>query len=318
MTTPVAVTVLRLYAARTREIMDLVVADDPRVHCADDGEGDAAEPTGAPCDKASANDARSGGGDGVRARAAALTEDLAENFEGRKAMQVTYYEPEPQFRAASSLQRLDGPSTDDSHLALSARRSGMGQHFDSRGRYLSIATMSLRASVKLVQIRHGPKDCMQRSELQLLPRSIYLMSGPARANCQAQRNHEDCHCCWMHGIETDLTEPQGRIGVTLRQLAQLALDEAKVKRDADERAARDAYAYAPLTRKRAVHDEEAPAPAPAPVPKKRRQKPAAAEQPEVVEEEAPAAELRVGGGAVDKETGQAFRVVGKTKGWWTV
>jgi hypothetical protein len=38
----------------------------------------------------------------VRARAAALTEDLAENFEGRKAMQVTYYEPEPQFRVGSS------------------------------------------------------------------------------------------------------------------------------------------------------------------------------------------------------------------------
>ena len=35
MTTPVAVTVLRLYAARTREIMDLVVADDPRVRYAD-------------------------------------------------------------------------------------------------------------------------------------------------------------------------------------------------------------------------------------------------------------------------------------------
>ena len=114
----------------------------------------------------------------------------------------------------------------------------------------------------------------------------------------------------------------------MRQLAPLALHEADVKRDDDERVARDAYAYAPLTRKRAVHDEEAPAPAPAPVPKKRRQKPAAAEQheeeeapaeqPEVVEEEAPAAELRVGGGAVDKETGQAFRVVGKTKGWWTV
>ena len=96
-TTPVAVTVLRLYAARIRKIMDLVVNEDPRVRYAEDGEGDAAEPIGEPCDKASANDARSGGGDGVRARAAALTEDLAENFEGRKAMQVTYYEPEPQF-----------------------------------------------------------------------------------------------------------------------------------------------------------------------------------------------------------------------------
>ena len=62
----------------------------------------------------------------------------------------------------------------------------MAQHFDSRSRFLSIATMSLRASVKLVQIRaasRGPKDGMQRSEIRLLPRSIYLMSGPARANC---------------------------------------------------------------------------------------------------------------------------------------
>ena len=36
------------------------------------------------------------------------------------------------------------------------------------------------------------------------------------------------------------------------------------------------------------------------------------------EEEAAALELRVGGGAVDGETGQTCRVVGKTKGWWTV
>ena len=89
MNTTIAETVLRLYAARIRKIMDLVVVEDPRVRYAEDGEGDAAEPTGEPCDKASANDARSGGGDGVRARAAALTDDLAENFEGRKAMQVT-------------------------------------------------------------------------------------------------------------------------------------------------------------------------------------------------------------------------------------
>ena len=62
---------LRLYAARIRKIMDLVVNEDPRVRYAEDGEGDAAEPVGEPCDKASANDARSGGGDGVRARATA-------------------------------------------------------------------------------------------------------------------------------------------------------------------------------------------------------------------------------------------------------
>ena len=89
----------------------------------------------------------------------------------------------------------------------------MAQHFDSRSRFLSIATMSLRASVKLVQIRaasRGPKDGMQRSEIRLLPRSIYLMSGPARANChlkdepniQAQGNHKGCPCCWTHGIDT--------------------------------------------------------------------------------------------------------------------
>ena len=114
----------------------------------------------------------------------------------------------------------------------------MAQHFDSRSRFLSIATMSLRASVKLVQIRaasRGPKDGMQRSEIRLLPRSIYLMSGPARANChlkddpniQASRNHKDCPCCWTHGIDTDQTEAQGRIGVTFRQLAPWALHEAR-------------------------------------------------------------------------------------------
>ena len=126
----------------------------------------------------------------------------------------------------------------------------MAQHFDSRSRFLSIATMSLRASVKLVQIRaasRGPKDGMQRSEIRLLPRSIYLMSGPARANChlkddpnvQASRNHKDCPCCWTHGIDTDQTEAQGRIGVTFRQLAPWALHEAELKRLADERAERD-------------------------------------------------------------------------------
>ena len=126
----------------------------------------------------------------------------------------------------------------------------MAQHFDSRSRFLSIATMSLRASVKLVQIRaasRGPKDGMQHSEIRLLPRSIYLMSGPARANChlkddpnvQASRNHKDCPCCWTHGIDTDQTEAQGRIGVTFRQLAPWALHEAELKRLADERAERD-------------------------------------------------------------------------------
>ena len=126
----------------------------------------------------------------------------------------------------------------------------MAQHFDSRSRFLSIATMSLRASVKLVQIRaasRGPKDGMQRSEIRLLPRSIYLMSGPARANChlkdepniQAQGNHKGCPCCWTHGIDTDQTEAQGRIGVTFRQLAPWALHEAELKRLADERAERD-------------------------------------------------------------------------------
>ena len=116
----------------------------------------------------------------------------------------------------------------------------MAQHFDSRSRFLSIATMSLRASVKLVQIRaasRGPKDGMQRSEIRLLPRSIYLMSGPARANChlkdepnvQAQGNHKGCPCCWTHGIDTDQTEAQGRIGVTFRQLAPWALHEAELR-----------------------------------------------------------------------------------------
>ena len=57
MNTTIAETVLRLYAARIRKIMDLVVVEDPRVRYAEDGEGDAAEPVGEPCDKARANDA---------------------------------------------------------------------------------------------------------------------------------------------------------------------------------------------------------------------------------------------------------------------
>ena len=183
--TTIAETVLRLYAARIRKIMDLVVVEDPRVRYAEDGEGDAAEPTGEPCAKAAANDATCGGDDDVRARAAVLTDDLAENFEDPEAIQLTTYQPRPQSLAASKSHRIDRPSTDNSRSPLSARRSGMAQHFDSRSRFLSIATMSLRASVKLVQIRaasRGPKDGMQRSEIRLLPRSIYLMSGPVRAN----------------------------------------------------------------------------------------------------------------------------------------
>ena len=72
MNTTIAETVLRLYAARIRKIMDLVVNEDPRVRYAEDGEGDAAEPVGEPCKEARANDVRSGGNDGVRARATAL------------------------------------------------------------------------------------------------------------------------------------------------------------------------------------------------------------------------------------------------------
>ena len=46
MNTTIAETVLRLYAARIRKIMDLVVVEDPRVRYAEDGEGDAeAEPS---------------------------------------------------------------------------------------------------------------------------------------------------------------------------------------------------------------------------------------------------------------------------------
>ena len=91
----------KAWLQRIRKIMDLVVSEDPRVRYAEDGEGDAAEPVGEPCDKASANDARSGGGDGVRARATALTDDLAENFEDPEAIQLTTYQPRPQSRAAS-------------------------------------------------------------------------------------------------------------------------------------------------------------------------------------------------------------------------
>ena len=58
-------------------------------------------------------------------------------------------------------------------------------------------------------------------------------------NIQASRNHKDCPCCWTHGIDTDQTEAQGRIGVTFRQLAPWALHEAELKRLADERAERD-------------------------------------------------------------------------------
>ena len=101
MNTTIAETVLRLYAARIRKIMDLVVIEDPRVRYAEDGEGDAAEPTGEPCDKARANDATCGGDDDVRARAAVLTDDLAENFEDPEAIQLTTYQPRPQSFAAS-------------------------------------------------------------------------------------------------------------------------------------------------------------------------------------------------------------------------
>ena len=144
----------------------------------------------------------------VAGRADDLAADLDENFGDPEAIQLTTYQPRPQ--------------------------SGMAQHFDSRARFLSIATMSLRACVKLVQIR-GPKDRkkggQERSEIRLLPRSIYVMSGPARANChikdiaavQATKNHGDCPCCWTHGIDTDQAEAQGRIGVTFRQLAPWAL-----------------------------------------------------------------------------------------------
>ena len=70
---------------------------------------------------------------------------------------------------------------------------------------------------------------------------------------------------------------------------------------------------------------EAPAPAPAaddegPIADDRTADGVFAESEgeEEVVEEAPSEELRVGGGAVDKETGQTMHVVGKTKGWWTV
>ena len=90
---------LRLYAARMRKSW---TSSSPRpASIAEDGEGDAAEPVGEPCDKAAANDARSGGGDDVRARATALTDDLAENFEDPEAIQLTTYQPRPQSRAAS-------------------------------------------------------------------------------------------------------------------------------------------------------------------------------------------------------------------------
>ena len=226
--TKIAETVLRIYSARVREVMDLIRAGDARVRFAGPDEGEAAEPTGEACKEARANDTASGGDDDVRARADDLAADLDENFGDPEAIQLTTYQPRPQ--------------------------SGMAQHFDSRARFLSIATMSLRACVKLVQIR-GPKDRkkggQERSEIRLLPRSIYVMSGPARANChikdiaavQATKNHGDCPCCWTHGIDTDQAEAQGRIGVTFRQLAPWALHEAEQKQLFDARAAADKAAH---------------------------------------------------------------------------
>ena len=47
----------------------------------------------------------------------------------------------------------------------------MAQHLDSRSRFDSIATLSLRAAVKLVQVRRNKsKSLEQRSEVELLPR----------------------------------------------------------------------------------------------------------------------------------------------------
>ena len=86
---------LRLYAARIRKIMDLVVNEDPRVRYAEDGEGDAAEPV-AP------RRVRQRRALGRRRRARhVLTDDHAENFEDPEAIQLTTYQPRPQSRAAS-------------------------------------------------------------------------------------------------------------------------------------------------------------------------------------------------------------------------
>ena len=218
---------------------------------AEDGEGDAAEPIGEPCDKASANDARSGGGDGVRARATALTDDLAENFEDPEAIQLTTYQP----RGRSLARRPN-------HHASTGRRPTTRAHLHRRAgpAWRSTSTRGRASSrsrrcrcARAGQARPDPR-CEPRPEGRhaalgdpLLPRSIYLMSGPARANChlkdepnvQAQGNHKGCPCCWTHGIDTDQTEAQGRIGVTFRQLAPWALHEAELKRLADERAERD-------------------------------------------------------------------------------
>lgn len=164
-------------------------------------------------DEARRHDDESGAEDTTFERLASLRNALTTTWARPQALQVTHYHS-------------------DAH-------SGLGQHFDSRACYGAIATVSLRCASTLVQKRGGSGG-KQESKITLHPRSIYVLTGPARGDCiigDATKNHRTCSCCWTHGIVVDAvddfrkrhwleTRPHRRVALTLRSLTESTVDEA--------------------------------------------------------------------------------------------
>ncbi|KAJ1447292.1 hypothetical protein M885DRAFT_591431 [Pelagophyceae sp. CCMP2097] len=178
-----------------------------------------------------------------------LRDELVTNWAAPESMQVTRY-----FADAAS---------------------GMGQHFDSRLNYGAIVTASLRRRCAL-RLTRGAEE----ASVQLAPRSVYALTGPARGSCAAGGNHASCQCCWMHGVRVhahgsatvgdrseDYLLKYRRVGLTLRSLT------AGAKAEAQQFVAGPAVSPSPR-RPRRLTDEASPA-SPASRFGKRKRKPRA-------------------------------------------
>lgn len=193
--------ILEVVSNRVHQVLDKALASPEGAD-----EDRLASPSGEPSPAALAHDRDRGCEDPPRIRLAALAEHLLKTWREPQALQVTRYHAD--------------------------KLSSLAQHFDSRACYGAIATASLRYACTLVMVRqHG--RFRQVSEVELHPRSIYVLTGPARGDCtdpdDATRNHKRCPCCWTHGIQIDTdddfrsrfdnsAEERRRVGLTIRSL----------------------------------------------------------------------------------------------------
>lgn len=197
----------------SRRVHDVLDRAKKAPEWCDDESDTAGAPSGEPSSNIKERDFARGAADPVHDRIERVARHLRDTWKQPEALQVTRYH--------------------------SDRMSSLAQHFDSRACYGAIATASLRYCCTLVMVRKG-RGFEQVSRIPLYPRSVYVLTGPARGDCtdpdDSTRNHARCSCCWTHGIQVDTDDDfclrfdksanaRRRVGLTIRSLTPATMQQ---------------------------------------------------------------------------------------------